>query len=300
MRVGDTVVVARGGEVIPQIVRVLPEKRRRGARRFRMPKRCPACGAEIVRLEGEVAHRCPNASCPAQLRERILHWASRGAMDVDGLGDMLARQLVDKEIVADLADLYELDADTLAGLERMGTLSARNLVAALERSKARGLRHVLYGLGIRHVGASAAGALAEAFGSMDSLVDAGREGLEEVEGIGPTLAESVREFFDAPENRAVVERLAGHGIDMTEKKRAGASGPLSGKTFVVTGTLSSLSRAGATSAIEDRGGKVAGSVSKKTDYVVAGESPGSKLDRARELEVRVLDESAFLALLEKA
>ena len=299
VRVGDTVVVARGGEVIPQIVRVLPEKRRRGARRFRMPKRCPACGAEIVRLEGEVAHRCPNASCPSQLRERILHWASRGAMDVDGLGDMLARQLVDKEIVADLADLYDLDADTLAGLERMGKLSAANLVAALERSKSRGLRHVLYGLGIRHVGASAAGALAEAFGAMDAIVAAERQRLEEVEGIGPTLAESVREFFDAPENRAVVDRLAEHGVVMTEKRRAVASGPLSGKTFVVTGTLSSRSRAGATSAIEARGGKVAGSVSKKTDYVVAGESPGSKLERARELGVPVLDEAAFQDLLEK-
>jgi DNA ligase (NAD+) len=158
---------------------------------------------------------------------------------------------------------------------------------------------VLYGLGIRHVGASAAGALAEAFGSMDALIAADRERLEEVEGIGPTLAESVREFFGAPENRAVVERLAEHGVDMTEKRRARASGPLSGKTFVVTGTLSSLSRAAATSAIEARGGKVAGSVSKKTDYVVAGESPGSKLDRARELKVPVLDETALQALLEK-
>jgi DNA ligase (NAD+) len=299
VRVGDTVVVARGGEVIPQIVRVVMEKRRRGARRFRMPKRCPACGAEIVRLEGEVAHRCPNASCPSQLRERILHWASRGAMDVDGLGDVLSRQLVDKGIVADLADLYELDAETLAGLERMGELSAGNLVAALERSKGRGLRHVLYGLGIRHVGASAAGALAEEFGSMDALLAADRERLEAVEGIGPTLAESVREFLDARENRAVIERLAGHGVGMKEKRRAAASGPLSGKTFVVTGTLASLTRAGATSAIETRGGKVASAVSKKTDYVVAGESPGTKLDRARALGVPVLDEAAFLGILER-
>jgi DNA ligase (NAD+) len=297
VRVGDTVVVARGGEVIPQVVRVVTEKRRRGARRFRMPRRCPACGAEIVRLEGEVAHRCPNASCPAQLRERILHWAGRGAMDVDGLGDMLARQLVEKDVIHDLADLYDLDADTLAGLERMGKVSARNLVAALERSKSRSLRHVLYGLGIRHVGASAAGALAEAFGSMEHLLAADREQLEAVEGIGPTLAESVREFFDAPENRAVVKRLAGHGVDMTAPKRASASGPLSGKTFVVTGTLSSLGRSQATAEIESRGGRVTGSVSKKTDYVVAGESPGTKLDRARELGVEVLDEKAFQALL---
>jgi DNA ligase (NAD+) len=179
----------------------------------------------------------------------------------------------------------------------MGAVSAGNLVAALERSKARGLRHVLFGLGIRHVGASAAGALAAEFGSMDALIAAEREGLEAVEGIGPTLAESVQEFFDAPENRAVVERLAGHGVAMTEERQAAPAGPLSGKTFVVTGTLSALSRAGATAAIEARGGKVTGSVSKKTDYVVAGESPGSKLDRARSLAVPVLDEAAFLALL---
>jgi DNA ligase (NAD+) len=297
VRVGDTVVVARGGEVIPQIVRVVKEKRSRGARRFRMPSRCPACGAEIVRLEGEVAHRCPNASCPSQLRERILHWASRGAMDIDGLGDMLARQLVQKQVVRDLADLYELDAETLSGLERMGKVSAENLVAALERSKSRGLRHVLYGLGIRHVGVSAAGALAEAFGSMEDLLAADPDRLEQIEGIGPTLAESVREFFDAPENRAVATRLAGHGIDMTAQRRAPASGPLAGKTFVVTGTLASLSRSEARQAIEDRGGRVTGSVSKKTDYVVAGEKPGTKLDRARELGVAVLDEEAFRALL---
>jgi DNA ligase (NAD+) len=297
VRVGDTVVVARGGEVIPQIVRVVKEKRRRGARRFRMPRRCPACGAEIVRLEGEVAHRCPNASCPSQLRERILHWASRGAMDIDGLGDMLARQLVGKEVVRDLADLYELDVETLSGLERMGKVSAGNLVAALERSKSRGFRHVLYGLGIRHVGVSAAGALAEEFGSMEALLAADRDRLEQVEGIGPTLAESVREFFDAPENRAVVARLAAHGVDMTAQRRAPASGPLAGRTFVVTGTLASLSRSEATQAIEERGGRVTGSVSKKTDYVVAGEKPGTKLDRARELGVAVLDEKAFRALL---
>jgi DNA ligase (NAD+) len=297
VRVGDTVVVARGGEVIPQVVRVVVEKRRRGARRFRMPRRCPACGAEIVRLEGEVAHRCPNASCPAQLRERILHWGGRGAMDVDGLGDVLARQLVDREAVHDLADLYDLDAETLLSFERMGELSARNLVQALERSKSRGFRHVLYGLGIRHVGQSAAGALADAFGSMGALLAADRERLEEVEGIGPTLAESVREFLDARENREVIGRLAEHGVDMTAPRRPSGSGALGGKAFVVTGTLSSFSRSEATAAIEAQGGRVTGSVSKKTDYVVAGESPGSKLDRARELGIPVLDEEGFRALL---
>jgi len=297
VRVGDTVVVARGGEVIPQVVRVVKEKRRRGARRFRMPKRCPACGAEVVRLEGEVAHRCPNASCPAQLRERILHWGGRGAMDVDGLGDVLTRQLVERGVVHDLADLYDLDVETLTGLERMGEVSARNLIAALERSKSRGFRHVLYGLGIRHVGQSAAAALAAAFGSMEALLAADRERLEEVAGIGPTLAESVREFLDAPENRRVVERLADHGVDMTDRRRAPAAGPLSGKTFVITGTLTSLTRPQATAEIETRGGRVTGSVSKVTDFVVAGEAPGSKLDRARELGVEVLDEAGLLSLL---
>ena len=297
VRVGDTVVVARGGEVIPQIVRVVTEKRRRGARRFRMPARCPECGAGIVRLEGEVAHRCPNASCPAQLRERILHWGGRGAMDVDGLGDVLARQLVDRKVVRDLADLYDLDVETLVGLERMGELSAQNLVAALERSKSRGLRHVLYGLGIRHVGQSAAAALADAFGSMDAILTADRDRLEAVEGIGPTLAESVREFLDARENRAVIARLAQHGVNMKAPRRAAASGPLAGKTFVVTGTLASFSRAEATAAIEAQGGRVAGSVSKKTDGVIAGESPGSKLDKARKLGVKVFDEAGFQKLL---
>ncbi|HUF90319.1 MAG TPA: NAD-dependent DNA ligase LigA, partial [Gemmatimonadota bacterium] len=293
VRVGDTVIVARGGEVIPQVVRVVREKRPKGARPFRMPKRCPACGAEVVRLEGEVAHRCPNASCPAQLRERILHWGGRGAMDVDGLGDVLARQLVEKGLVHDLADLYDLDVETLAGLERMGEVSAGNLIAALERSKDRGFRHVLYGLGIRHVGQSAAAALAAAFGSMEALLAGERERLEEVEGIGPKLGESVREFLDAPENQRVVARLADHGVEMTERRRTPAAGPLSGKSFVLTGTLPSLTRPEATAEIEARGGRVTGSVSKKTDFVVAGESPGSKLERAAELGIEVLDEAGL-------
>jgi len=297
VRVGDTVIVARGGEVIPQVVRVVREKRPKGAKPFRMPKRCPACGAEVVRLEGEVAHRCPNVSCPAQLRERILHWGSRGAMDVDGLGEALARQLVEQGLVHDLADLYDLDVETLVRLERMGEVSAGNLIAALERSKSRGFRHVLYGLGIRHVGRSAAAALAGAFGSMEALMAAERERLEEVEGIGPKLAESAREFLDAPENQRVVARLADHGVEMTERRRTPAGGPLSGKSFVLTGTLPSLTRPEATAEIESRGGRVTGSVSKKTDFVVAGESPGSKLERAAELGVEVLDEAGLQALL---
>jgi len=300
VRIGDTVVIARGGEVIPQIVRVVKEKRRRGARRFRMPERCPVCGARVVRAEGEVAHRCTNASCPAQLREKILHWASRGAMDVDGLGEALAQQLVDQGLVRDLADLYELDHATLAALERMGSQSAANLLAALDRSKQRGFRHVLFGLGIRYVGARAASILAESFPSLDALMDADRERLEAIDGVGPKVAEAIREFFDAAENRRLVERLGAHGVDLRRRGGPAAEGPLVGKTFVLTGSLAGFSREEAKAQIEARGGRVAGSVSGKTDYVVAGESPGGKLDRARELGVDVLDEAAFQALLARS
>ena len=300
VRIGDTVVIARGGEVIPQIMRVIKEKRRRGARRFRMPERCPVCGARVVRAEGEVAHRCTNASCPAQLREKILHWASRGAMDVDGLGEALAQQLVDRKLVRDLADLYELDQASLTGLERMGEQSAANLVAALDRSKKRGFRHVLYGLGIRYVGAGVASILAESLPSLEALMEADRERLEAIEGIGPKVAEAVSEFFDASENRRLVERLGSHGVDLRRRGGPAPEGPLVGKTFVLTGTLAGYTREEAKAAIEERGGRVVGSVSRKTHYVVAGESAGSKLDRARELGVEVLDESSFEALLARS
>ena len=300
VRKGDTVIVARGGEVIPQVARVVMEKRKRGARKFRMPEKCPVCGSRVVRAEGEVAHRCTNASCPSQLRERILHWAGRGSMDIDGLGDSLAQQLVDTELVTDLADLYELDAGTLAGLERMGELSAANLVAALDRSKARGFRHVLYGLGIRFVGARVAAVLAESFPSLEAVMEADQERLESVDGIGPKVAASVREFFDRPENRRLVERLATHGVELARVGGPAAEGPLQGKAFVLTGTLAGFTREEAAEEIEKRGGRVTGSVSKKTDYVVAGDSPGSKLARAEELGVEVLDEAAFGELLARS
>lgn len=298
VRRGDTVVVARGGDVIPQIVRVVREKRPRGSKPFPWPDKCPACGTKVVRLEGEVAHRCPNASCPAQLRERILHWGGRGAMDVGGLGDALARQLVERELVRDLADLYELDAVTLAGLDRMGELSAANLVAALERSRSRGFRHALYGLGIRYVGQTVAAILAEAFDSVADLMEADAERLEGIPGVGPVVAESVTAFFGRRENRRVVERLVAHGVDFERRgPRPAATGPLSGKAVVVTGSLEGFTRAEATAAVEERGGRVTGSVSKRTDYVVAGAEPGSKLDRARALGVAVVDEAEFRKLL---
>ncbi len=289
-------IVARGGDVIPQIVRVVKEKRPRGAKPFRWPVKCPACGTEVVRLEGEVAHRCPNASCPSQLRERVLHWGGRGAMDIDGLGVMLAQQLVNEGLVEDLGDLYELDSDTLASLDRMGKQSASNLIAALERSKTRGFHHALFGLGIRFVGGSVANVLARTFDSIDDVIAADREVLEAVDGIGPKVAESVTSFFDRSGNRRLVERLVDHGVDFTRSEGPESTGPLTGVTVVLTGSLE-LSRAGAKAAIESRGGRVTGSVSGKTTYLVAGADPGAKLARARELGVEVLDEAAFRALL---
>jgi DNA ligase (NAD+) len=297
VRIGDTVVVARGGDVIPQIVRVVVEKRPRGTKRFRWPTKCPACGTKVVRLEDEVAHRCPNASCPSQLRERILHWGGRGAMDVDGLGVMLAQQLVSAGLVHDLADLYGLDRDTLASLDRMADMSASNLIAALERSKTRGFRHALFGLGIRFVGGSVADVLARAFDSIDDLMGADREALEAIDGIGPVVAESVTSFFDRPENRRVVERLVDHGVDFTRSEGVESAGPLAGVTVVLTGSLEGFSRSAAKAAIESRGGRVTSSVSGKTTYLVAGAEPGTKLARARELGVEVLDETAFTALI---
>jgi DNA ligase (NAD+) len=276
---------------------VVSEKRPPGAKPFRWPTTCPACGTKVVRLDGEVAHRCPNASCPSQLRERILHWGGRGAMDVDGLGVMLAQQLVSEGLVQDLADLYELDQDTLASLDRMADVSASNLIAALERSKTRGFHHALFGLGIRFVGGSVADVLARAFDSIDDLMDADRETLEAIDGIGPKVAESVTSFFDRPENHRVVERLVDHGVDFTRSEALESVGPLAGVTVVLTGSLEGFSRSEAKAAIESLGGRVTSSVSGKTTYLVAGAEPGTKLARARELGVEVLDESAFRALV---
>ena len=297
VRKGDTVVVARGGDVIPQVVRVVKEKRPRGARRFPWPEKCPECGTKVVRLEGEVDHRCPNPSCPAQFRERILHWGSRGAMDVDGLGDALVRQLVTQGLVRDLADLYELDHETLAGLERMGDLSASNLLASLEASKGRGFERALFGLGIRFVGTTVATLLAAEFDSIDELMEADADRLQAIDGVGPRVAESVVEFMRRAPNRRLIGRLEAHGVDFTRSEAGRPTGPLAGRTFVLTGSLEGWSRSQAQAAIERLGGRVTGSVSARTDYVVAGEKPGSKLDKARKAGVQVLDEAAVSELL---
>jgi DNA ligase (NAD+) len=299
VRVGDTVVVQRAGDVIPQVVSVVKAKRPPHARPWRMPQHCPECGAAVVRLAGEAVTRCPNLDCPAQLRNNLLHLAGRSALDIDGLGEKLVDQLVAGGHVQRVSDLYALDAETLLGLERMGEKSAANLRAALERSKDTTLARFLVALGIRHVGEGVAELLAAHFaGDLDALMAAPREELEQIEGIGPTIAESVVRFFADPRNRAEVARLRKLGVRWPRgERRARGAGPLAGKTFVLTGGLASMTREAAKARIEAAGGKVTSSVSKKTDYVVAGEDPGSKLRRAQELGVAVLDEAGLLALL---
>ena len=294
VRIGDWVEVERGGDVIPKVVRVLDDKPR-GDREFHMPKRCPVCGGHVVRAEGEADHRCVNANCPAKLRETIRHFASRGVLDIEGMGDSLVNQLVEAGMVKDVADLYSLTEEKLLTLERMGKKSAENILNELDRSKKAPLDRVIYGLGIRFVGERTAQFLAEHFGSIDALMKASEEELQEVNEIGPRVSAAIREFFDEPKNVALVERLKNAGLRFTGEKRQRAT-TLAGKTFVLTGTLAHYSRDDAKKLIEDAGGKVAGSVSKKTDYVVAGEEAGSKLDKARELGVAVIGEQEMESL----
>jgi DNA ligase (NAD+) len=299
VRVGDTVVVQRAGDVIPQIVAVVPSKRPPGARPWRMPDRCPVCQSAVVRLAGEAVTRCPDLDCPAQLRNNLLHLASRGALDVDGLGGKLVEQLVGAGHVKRVSDLYRLDTPVLLGLERMGARSVENLLAAIERSKQTTLARFLIALGIRHVGEGVAELLAAHFaGDLDALMAASQDEIDAIEGIGPTIAESVVRFFADPRNRAEVERFVELGVRWPRGERpVRGQGPLAGKTFVLTGGLASLTRDEARTRIEAAGGKVTSSVSKKTDYVVAGEDPGSKLRKAQELGVAVLDETGLLELL---
>jgi len=288
VRIGDWVQVERGGDVIPKVVKVL-EDRPRGHKTFRMPERCPVCGGHVVRAEGEADHRCVNANCPAKLRETIRHFASRGVMNIEGMGDALVNQLVETGMVKDVADIYSLTEEQLLKLERMGKKSAQNILSEIENSKKLPLERVIYGLGIRFVGERTAQFLAEHFGSIDALMNASEEELQEVNEIGPSVSASIREFFDEPKNVALVERLRKARLRFAGEKKKRAT-TLAGKTFVLTGTLERHTREQAKKLIEDAGGKVAGSVSKKTDYVVAGAEAGSKLDKARELGVAVIGE----------
>jgi DNA ligase (NAD+) len=295
VRIGDWVEVERGGDVIPKVVKVLEDKPR-GHRHFHMPEHCPVCGGHVVRAEGEADHRCVNANCPAKLRESIRHFASRGVMNIEGMGDALVNQLVETGLVKNVADIYSLTEDDLLKLERMGKKSADNILKEIENSKKLPLERVIYGLGIRFVGERTAQFLAEHFGSIDALMSASEEELQEVNEIGPSVSASIREFFDEPKNVALVQRLQKAGLTFKgEKKRRGTS--LAGKTFVLTGTLERHTRDEAKKLIEDAGGKVAGSVSKKTDYVVAGAEAGSKLDKARELGVAVINENEMERLV---
>ena len=295
VKIGDWVEVVRGGDVIPKVVKVL-EDRPRGTREFHMPERCPECGGHVVRAKGEADHRCVNANCPAKLRESVRHFASRGVMNIEGMGDARVNQLVDAKLVSSVADIYDLTEEKLVALERMGKKSAQNILREMENSKKLPLERVIYGLGIRMVGDRTAQFLAEHFGSMDDLMDANAEQLQAVNEIGPRVSQSILEFFDEPKNRTLVERLrkADLKFEGTKKERATT---LAGKTFVLTGTLERHTRDEAKKLIEDAGGKVAGSVSKKTDYVVAGEDAGSKLDKAKELGVAVIGEKEMEELV---
>jgi DNA ligase (NAD+) len=299
IREGDTVIVEKAGDVIPRVVGPVLSKRPEGSQPWRMAVACPVCGSALVKPEDEVVWRCENASCPAKLKRSIEHFASRGAMNIEGLGESLIDQLVERALVKDVADLYHLDAPTMQGLERMGKKSAAKLLEQIERSKSNELWRLLNGLGIRHVGERGAQVLVDAFASVDALVGATLEELQQVREVGPVLAASVRMWLDEPSNRTLLNRLAEAGVRMQEAQRAAPAGPqpLAGQTFVITGTLEALSRDEAQRAIENLGGKVTGSVSKKTSYLVTGTDAGSKLEKARALGVNTLDEPAFLRLI---
>nr|WP_145548491.1 NAD-dependent DNA ligase LigA [Variovorax boronicumulans] len=303
VRVGDRVIVRRAGDVIPEVVGVVPGPRAGYVPNFRMPRQCPVCGSAVVREPDGVNHRCSGGLfCPAQRKQALLHFAGRRAMDIEGLGDKLVDQLVDGGLIRTLPELYKLGVGKLSLLDRMADKSAMNLVQALEASKSTTLGRFLYALGIRHIGESTAKDLAKHFGRLDPIMDASVEQLLEVNDVGPIVAQSLRTFFDQPHNREVVEQLRAAGVHWPESEGLAAQRvplPLAGKTFVLTGTLPTLSRDAAKEKLEAAGAKVAGSVSKKTDYVVAGEEAGSKLEKAQALGITVLDEAGMLALLPK-
>jgi len=296
VRIGDSVVIHKAGEIIPEILRVEKDKRSGAEKEFKMPRSCPSCSSKTVRLSGEAALRCLNPTCPAQLVEKLIHFASRRAMDIEGLGPAVAGMLYSEGLVSNVGDLYYLDTEQLARLERMAEKSASNLVAALEKSKENPLRRLIFGLGISFVGEKAARLLAERFGTLEALSEADEDDLTGIPEIGPKIAGAVTGFFRTPETGPVLDKLRGAGVNFTEpsKSSAAAGEPdLSGKTFVFSGSMEQFTREQAAALVEGQGGKVSSSVSKKTDYLVAGDQPGSKLDRARELGVEVLDERGF-------
>ena len=299
VRIGDFVIVRRAGDVIPEVVAVVTERRPKNARKFVMPGKCPVCRSAVERPEGEAVARCTaGLYCPAQRKQALWHFASRRAMDIEGLGEKLIDQLVENEMVENPADLYELTSEAVAKLERMAEKSAANVITSISASKSTSLERFIYALGIRNVGEQTAKDLASHFGDLEALMQADEEALQGVPEIGPVVAASVHRFFAEPHNREVIKRLVSNGVHWKKvKKSVARSSALAGKTFVLTGTLANMTRDEAKKRIESLGGKVSGSVSKKTDYVVAGDKPGSKLDKAQQLGVAVLDEPALLKLI---
>ena len=298
VKIGDYVVIKKAGEIIPKVVEVLKEKRDENVREFKMPRRCPVCGGLVVKDEGEAVYRCISVNCPAKLKGSILHYASKKAMDIEGLGKSLVDQLVEKKLIKSIPDIYFLDFEKVVSLERMGKKSTENLFEEIEKSKKREFHRLIYGIGIRYVGEKTARILAEKFKSMENLMKANMDELMAINEIGEVVANSVVNFFKDEKNRKMIEDLKRAGVNM-EGRYESASGNLSGLTFVFTGTLSSMSRNEAKEKIESLGGKVTSSVSKKTSFVVVGKDPGSKYEKAKSLGVKIIDEKEFLKLIEK-
>jgi len=297
IRIGDYVLIERSGDVIPKVVAVMKERRTGKEKRFVFPTRCPVCGSATFKPEGEAIARCTNASCPAKLRESLLHFASRRAMNIEGLGEALVDQLLEKKLVRSIPDLYSLRYDDLVGLERMGPKSSQNLLDEIKNSKQRDLHALLFALGIRHVGERLAQTLAQNFRTLDALAKASAEDLTQVEDVGPTVAESIAFFFRQPENIELLQKLKQAGLNFRAREERRGDQPLAGKIFVLTGTLSKFPREKAAEIIESLGGKVASSASSKTDYLVVGEAPGSKLVKGRQLGIPILNEEEFLKLV---
>jgi DNA ligase (NAD+) len=297
LRIGDHVLIERAGEVIPQVVKPIADKRTGREREFKMPQTCPVCGSKAIREEGEAARRCVNASCPAQIKERLMHFCSRTAMDIEGVGPALVDQLVDEGLVSDVADLYKLTKEDLLTLDGIAEKSSQNILDAIRSSTKREFENVLYSLGIRHIGRHTADVLSQAMGSLDRLESASVEELSKIDGVGQVVAEAIRGFMTSPENRKLVDRLRRAGLKTESTKKAG--GPLAGKVFLFTGELSSMTRSEAEAAIEALGGISGSSVTKATDYVVAGRDPGSKLEKAKNLKKTILDEQQFIELVKE-
>ncbi|MGD9191355.1 MAG: NAD-dependent DNA ligase LigA, partial [Desulfobacterales bacterium] len=296
VRIGDTVLVQRAGDVIPEVVKIIAAQRTGNEKKYNMPDACPVCGTQVNRIEGEAAIRCINSGCSAQLKERIKHFASKGAFDIDGLGDKLVDQLVDKKLVGSFADLFNLDVETLAVLDRMGVKSAENLIDAIESSKRIHFSRFLYALGIRHVGEHVAALVANKYGSLEELIACSKEDLTAIEGVGPVVAESLFTYFKPEKNLSIIDQLLTGGVQIVFDTFAKAD-RLDGKVFVLTGTLGGITRRQAKEMIEAAGGKVSASVSRNTDFVVAGETPGSKLQHAERLGINIIDEETLREML---